>query len=187
MTVCPVCEHAQQFGLECEVCGKDLSALSGLGALPPPPIAIERVLELEVTVPDRVGDVALENFSELEQNAFARVEATPDRTPDLETSRLAPVGDVAVERVTDLAEDRAADDGVRTAAPQGQVTCRYCKNVQASGSLCERCGMKLPTALKGLAPEVPVSEWVRCRACGAPGPVKERCRECGRVIEAPEA
>lgn len=184
MTVCPVCEHPQPFGFECDVCGRDLSgALEGLG---PPPVAVERVAELEVTIPDRIGDVGIDAVAELEANAFAKVEVVSERTPDLETSSIAPVGEVAVERLTDFADDRAADDGVRTAAPSGQVVCRYCKNVQASGSVCERCGMKLPTALKTLAPEIPQSEWVRCHACGAPGPIGERCRECGRVVTAPE-
>jgi len=47
--------------------------------------------------------------------------------------------------------------------------------------------MKLPAALQGLAPEIPPDEWVRCKACGAPGPAGERCKECGRVVDAPEA
>ena len=185
MTICPVCEHRQELGLECEVCGRDLSGLAGLAGLAPPPVAVERVAELEATIPDRVGDVAVDRFAELELNSFAKVQVGTDLTPDLETSRLAPVGEVHVERVPDLAEDRAADDGVRTAAPSGQVTCRYCKNVQALGTVCERCGMKLPQALK-IESAAPKVELVRCRACGAPGPVGERCKECGRPVEPPE-
>lgn len=38
--ICPVCEHQQEFGVECEVCGK---VLGGLGDLGPPPVRIERV------------------------------------------------------------------------------------------------------------------------------------------------
>lgn len=186
MTVCPVCEHQQQVGLECEVCGKDLSAQAGLGNVPPPPVQVQRVEGLETTLPERqVGDVAVERFSELEQNRFGKVDVAPELTPDLETSRAAPVGEVPVERVADLAQDRAPDDGVRTAAPTGQVVCRYCRNVQATGTICERCGMKLPKALQTQA-AAPQAEWVRCRACGAPGPVGERCKECGRVVAAPE-
>jgi len=185
MTLCPVCEHQQQAGLECEVCGKDLSALAGLGGLAPPPVEIERVAGLEATVPERVGDVAVERFAELEVNTFAKVQVAPEVTPGVEPSRMAPVGDVPVERVTELAEDRAPDDGVRTAAPSGQVTCRYCKNVQATGTVCDRCGMKLPRAL-AIESAAAQPDWVRCRACGAPGPVGERCKECGRPVEPPE-
>src|SRR5262245_5775153 len=107
MTVCPVCEHQQQLGLECEVCGKDLSALAGLSGLAPPPVTVQKVPELEVTVPDRVGDVRVERFADLEVNTYANVQVAPERTPELETSRIAPVGDVRVERVVDLAEERA--------------------------------------------------------------------------------
>jgi hypothetical protein len=187
MVVCPVCEHQQDIGLECEVCGRDLGALSGLSGLAPPPVATQRLAELEITIPDRVGEVGVERVADLQMNAFAKVEVALEMTPDLEASRQAPVGEVPVERIAELAEDRAADDGVRTAAPSGQVVCRYCKNVQQAGTQCERCGMKLPIALKLLAKEIPVSEWVRCRSCGAPGPVGERCRECGKVVEEPEA
>src|SRR5438046_1741331 len=109
MVVCPVCEHPQQLGLECEVCGKDLSALSGLAGLAPPPVTIERVAELEATIPDRVGEVRVERFAELEVNTFAKVEVAPDATPGVEPSRMAPVGEVPVERVSELAEDRAPD------------------------------------------------------------------------------
>ena len=50
MIVCPVCETHVEFGFECEVCGKDLSA--ALGALPPAPITIQKMAELEQTIPD---------------------------------------------------------------------------------------------------------------------------------------
>ncbi len=180
MTVCPVCEHAQEFGFECEVCGKDLSGpLEGLG---PPPITIETVAELEVTTYAPVGDVGADTVGDLEANAFARAADAPvNTTPDLETSALPPAGEVAVDRVADISVDRFEDDGVRTAAVRGQVTGRYCKNVQPTGTVCDRCGMKLPTALATDGAR-PVVELVRCRACGAPGPVGERCKECGRVV-----
>jgi hypothetical protein len=184
MTVCPVCEHQQELGFECEVCGKDLSGpLAGLG---PPPVAVERVAGLEQTLQDRVGEVGVDRLAELEQNAMPKVgQVASEVPPDLETSSMAPVGEVPVDRVPDMADDRAADDGVRTAAPTGQVVCRYCKNVQQMGTVCDRCGMKLPGAL---VTEVsrPKIELVRCRACGAPGPVGERCKECGKMVDAPE-
>jgi hypothetical protein len=185
MTVCPVCEHQQEVGFECDVCGKDLSGpLAGLG---PPPVAVEQVAGLEQTVGERVGDVGVERFADLELNVLPKAPDGPVAAmPDVEASRLAPVGEVPIERMTDIADERAADDGVRTAAPSGQVVCRYCKNVQPTGTVCDRCGMKLATAL---VTEVsrPVVELMRCRACGAPGPVGERCKECGRLVTATEA
>lgn len=185
MTVCPVCEHSQEIGFECDVCGKDLSGV--LGALGPPPVAVARLGELESTAIDRVGEVHIEQVAALEVNVMpAAPDAPAATTPDLQLSRVAPVGEVPVERVGDLTVDRVADDGVRTAAPSGQVTCRYCKNVQQVGTVCERCGMRLPApmALERAAPNL---ESVRCRACGAKATASERCRECGRLVPPPDA
>lgn len=192
MSVCPVCEHHQDFGLECEVCGKDLGDLGGLG---PPPVAQERVEGLEVTVPDRVGEVLVDRVGELEATQFAAGQGPviADVMPDLDMGRSANVGNVAVERIADLAEDRAVDDGVRTAAPTGAVMCRYCRNVQAAGLICNTCGMRLP---KSAAPPPPAQATtskvvysrgdVRCKACGAPATPGQRCSECGALAPLPE-
>ncbi len=184
MIVCPVCEHQQSFGVECEVCGKDLGALGDLG---PPPVASAPVEGLEVTVPDRIGEVAVERFNELEVTQLPAAPEVKDRLTDLEASR-ADVGEVAVERVADLAEDRAPDDGVRTAAPGDQLTCRYCRTVQlaSQGFVCGRCGMALPRARPtAIVVETLAAEWVRCRSCGAPAKIGERCGDCGREVSAP--
>ena len=186
--ICPVCEHQQDFGVECEVCGKDLG---GLGDLGPPPVLEERVEGLEVTVPERLGDVPVEKLGELEVTHFAAVNVAPDQTPDVEHTGMAPVGDVPIERV-DLSEDRVLDDGQRTPYVEGPVTCRYCRNVQATGTLCDRCGMKLPIVA---APVVAVMGTmlgdpdvkVRCRACGAQTKAGGRCSDCGNEVPYPEA
>lgn len=195
MIVCPVCEHPQAQGLECDVCGKDLSSLGELGGLDdlgglgPPPVAVEAVPGLEVTVPDRVGEVPVERDAALEVNLAAPVgEVRVELVPDLDPT-AAPVGEVPVERMTELDLDRAPDDGVRTPVATGAVTCRYCRNVQTSGAICDKCGMKLPrvageeqaAVVKGA--ELP---WVRCRFCGAPNPQEERCKECGRLLPVPD-
>ena len=112
-------------------------------------------------------------------------------TPDLETNRAAAVGEVPVERVADLTVDRVPDDGQRTVLPEGPVTCRYCRNVQASGSLCDRCGMRLPQVSLGQvvggllldAEDVKV----RCRACGAPATAGKKCSDCGSDVPFPDA
>lgn len=182
MIVCPVCEHQQSFGVECEVCGKDLGALGDLG---PPPVAAVPVEGLEVTVPEKIGEVAVERFGELEVNQFSTVAVATERLAELEVNR-AEVGDVPVERV-ELSDDRAADDGVRTAAPGDQLTCRYCRNVQAlsAGYVCATCGMALPRSRASeLVAEAIAPEWVRCRSCGAPAKAGERCGDCGREVSA---
>ncbi len=189
--ICPVCEHAQDFGMECDVCGKAIGDLDGLG---PPPVMQQRLEGLEVTRQDEVGEVAVERFGELEVTRFAAVNVAPDQTPDVEHNGSGPVGEVAVERVPDLSEDRVPDDGQRTALQVGPVTCRYCRNVQASGSLCERCGMKLPVIT--VAAEVGTITGkllsnddlkTRCRSCGAPAKGGARCGDCGRDVPFPDA
>jgi hypothetical protein len=103
------------------------------------------------------------------------------------------VGEVAVERIADLSIDRAAPES-RTPMPQGPVTCRYCRNVQAAGAMCDRCGMKLPVVI--VVPEAvmgtlvkgsPLAEKTRCRSCGAPATAGERCGDCGRDVPFPDA
>ena len=180
-----MCEHQQEFGFECEVCGKDLSDMIGL--IGPPPVAIERLEAMEVTVADRVGDVPLDQVADLQMNALpAAPDAPVATTPDLELSSQAPVGEVQVERIGDFTNDRAVDDGLRTKAPAGALTCRYCRNVQATGTICERCGMHLPTAMQ-ITAKGPPEEWTRCKACGAPGVIGQRCKECGRLVPHPDA
>jgi methionyl-tRNA synthetase len=81
---------------------------------------------------------------------------------------------------------------VRVALPTGAITCRYCRNVQATGSICEKCGMRLPVVI--IVPQAtgapakkgePVS--ARCRACGAPAKAGERCGDCGNLLPPADA
>lgn len=189
--ICPVCEHQQDFGMECDVCGKDLGGLDALG---PPPVMAQRIEGLEATMSESVGEIAVERMGDLEVSRFDAVNVVAERTPDLESTTQAPVGEVAVEKMVDLAVDRVPDDGSRTPLPQGPVTCRYCRHVQAQGSMCDRCGMKLPVII--VVPEGVIGGTLigsqepvkaRCRACGAPATAGERCGDCGKEVPFPDA
>lgn len=189
MIVCPVCEHQQAFGVECEICGKDLGDLGELG---PPPAAVQAVEGLEVTIPDRVGEVPVERVGELEANAHVggAMPVPVEVVPELDLGRAGEVGAVPVERMPDMQQDRAPDDGVRTALPTGAVTCRYCRNVQATGLICNNCGMRLPKApTPQAAAATPTQSFsrgdVRCKACGAPAIPGQRCSECGALAPPP--
>lgn len=172
------------------MCGKALGGLDGLGA---PPVAVQRIEGLEQTIPDKLGDVPVQAMGELEASRFAKVEVAPDVTPDLVTTAGPAVGEVAVERIADLSIDRVPDDGSRTPLPAGPITCRYCRNVQAAGSLCDRCGMKLPVvivagdlivgAIIGSATDLKT----RCKSCGAPATGGQKCGDCGRDVPYPDA
>lgn len=188
MITCPVCEHQQDFGVECDVCGK---ALGGLDELGPPPVSAERVEGLEVTIPEPLGEVSVERMGDLELSRYASVEVAADVTPDLVATGVS-VGEVAVERVADMTVDRVPDDGQRTVLPEGPLTCRYCRNVQAAGSICERCGMRLPQVI--IVPQIvggllldAEDVKTRCRACGAVATAGKKCGECGHDVPFPDA
>lgn len=183
MIVCPVCEHSQQNGFECDVCGRDLSSLAGLGGLAPPPPKITPAAELEVSRYEAPQDIPVPRPSGLETNSFEQVAATGAMADGLELSHFSAVEAAPVERLGDLALDRAPAIGKPTPAVTGDVACRYCRHVQRGGAICERCGMKLPRALRALAAEIPVEDWIRCTECGSKSPPGGRCRECGREMK----
>lgn len=190
--ICPVCEHSQELGVECEVCGKDLAGLGGLGS---PPVRAERLEGLELTAPEPVGEISVEPIQGLDITPHAAVDVeavkVEVRLDELESTLRAPVGEVPVEALADLSVDRVPDDGQRTPPPGGPITCRYCRNVQAVGSFCERCGMKLSVALTAAPTAEKVGmdseAKVRCRSCGALSKVGQRCGDCGNEVPYPEA
>src|SRR5688500_690889 len=131
MIVCPVCEHPQAQGNECDNCGKQLAPPRAQAA----PVA--PLPELQATRVVAAGlNVTVEPMTELEAT---RVKGGPDlpvqRVADLEMTAAPPVAAVPSAPMPDFDAGRAADDGQRTQAPTGAVTCRYCRNVQASGLL----------------------------------------------------
>ncbi len=157
MIVCPVCEHAQAQGGECEVCGKRL-AEGPAGAL-----AVAAVEGLE---PTRVAgvEIPVERLGELEPTAFAAARDAPPEPVLLEPTRADPV-DVSVAPVPDV---ERTGDGVPEEAPTEVplfVTCRYCRTEAMPGErVCARCGMRLPDF--GGPPRETEPEARRC-GCGA--------------------
>jgi hypothetical protein len=184
--ICSLCEHAQEFGIECEVCGKTMGGLDGLG---PPPAMAQLLDGLEPTLVDRVGAVSIEAVGDLEVTAYAPVTAVSETVPDVEPTRTAAVGEVSVERV-ELSVDRVPDDGQRTQLATGAQTCRYCRHVQSEGALCDRCGMKFPPVRleAGVVGTIKTRESLktRCRKCGAPAVGGQRCGDCGHEVPYPE-
>ncbi|MHB8873578.1 MAG: hypothetical protein ACYC8T_07820 [Myxococcaceae bacterium] len=190
MILCPVCEHQQAQGSECEQCGKALVVTAVA------PVAVQRLAELEGN-PIAGGEAAraapVQQIADLEVN---RILSGPDlpamAVPDLERAQVAPVGAVQVEAMADLDLGREKDLDPRTAAPAGAMTCRYCRNVQASGLFCDKCGMRLPRtqAPAGAAAAGPKkfvqTVWTRCKSCGAPAKAGEKCGDCGRDVPFPE-
>ncbi len=184
MIICPVCEHPQAQGNECEQCGKQLTR--------PRPVAgpVAPLPELEPT-PHAGGraPVPVERVAELAATRMAPVPALPpERVADLEPTRAAPAGNVMDAPLQELDSGREPDDGVRTAPPAGAATCRYCRNVQAEGLVCEKCGMRLPRLRPGFAAarDEPEGSWGRCPRCHTRGRTGRACTDCGTVVRAAE-
>jgi hypothetical protein len=137
MIVCPVCEHAQPEGGDCELCGKRL--VEG-------PAGIPAVAPLDGLEPTRRDDVetGVERIGDLEPTAHAVARGAPAEPVVLEPTRVAPV-EVAVEAVPDL---ERIGDAIPEDAPTEVplfVTCRYCRTEAMPGErVCARCGMRLP-------------------------------------------
>jgi len=177
MAVCPVCEHEQREGSECEVCGKPLAGAAGA------PAAMPRLLELEPTLLDYVAGPAPEPVEGLEPNARGVQEFSGQVEPPAwlertghEASPEVPVEAMEVERLAP-AELPEQDPG-----PQ-RPRCRYCQTEWSPGqAFCQRCGMRLPAvrAQEGGEPEPS-----RCSQCG--GPARgEVCPGCGARLQAEE-
>jgi hypothetical protein len=177
MIVCPVCEHAQDRGAECEVCGKRLAPPSGADPSEP------RVEGLEPTVRPPV-DAAASALPELEPTRHAAVAAAAgdDRVPDLEATSAAPV-DVDAAPAPDVERTAAEIPGDAPTALPALAVCRYCRTPAAPDErICARCGMRLPVLARGPAPEAADEGW-RC-SCGtaARGSL---CPTCGARRAAP--
>jgi hypothetical protein len=157
MIVCPVCEHAQPQGAECEVCGKRL--VPGPTAAD---LAIPSVEGLEPTL-HAPSLAAEERIAELEPTRHAFAVDLPDVMPDFEATRTEPV-DVDVEPAPDIEQTSEGIPGDAPTALPSIAVCRYCRTPAMPGErICSRCGMRLPV-LGAAAAEAPPA--VRICSCG---------------------
>ncbi|MCY1078926.1 hypothetical protein [Archangium lansingense] len=188
MIICPVCEHQQAQGTECEVCGKKLFTTA------PVAVAVARLPELEQTqlaggrAP--VQTAAIPDLELTAQQPVQNVAVQP--VPELDTGRAAAAGNVMVAPMQEMDTGRAISDGTRTAVPSGPVVCRYCRNVQDIGNVCDRCGMRLPKVrltqpeASAASGRVQAGARTTCPKCHTPGYAGRACVTCSTVIPAAE-
>jgi len=186
MIICPMCEHQQAQGIECEVCGKKLSVAA------PVAVAVVPLPEMELTqLPGGRAPVPVAAIADLEltrQQAVGAVAVQP--VSDLDTGRSAPVGNIVSAPVQDLDSGRALSDGHRTAAPTGPAICRYCRTPQESGLVCDRCGMRLiklrtpPPQARAGEGLVAAGEWTKCTKCHTNARAGRACVSCGTPVPA---
>ncbi len=185
MIICPICEHQQAQGIECDVCGKKLVAAA------PVAVAVTALPDLEGTqLAGGRAPVAVAPVADLELTArpAAQVGAVAP-VADLDAGRSAAVGNVVVAPVQDMDTGRSDWVGPKTAKPSGPTVCRYCRTPQAEGLVCERCGMRLPkpretAAAPATAALVASGEWTKCTKCQTNTRAGRACVSCGTHVPA---
>lgn len=184
MRPCPVCE-APVTGWQCEVCGKQVGPSPAAANLTAP---LEG-LEPTQLPPSEVLGLPIDPAPGLEPTATSPVPEIPGE-PLLgwELTHASAAPEVGAGGLADLDTGRAAPQGPPSVAPS-VVTCRYCRNVQARGLFCDRCGMRLPWAAPATAAapaSADATEQRVCRRCGERSPVSmERCGACGALLVTP--
>jgi hypothetical protein len=176
---CPVCE-APVTGWQCEVCGKQVGPSPATANLSAPLEGLEAT-----QLPSEVLGLPIERDPDLEPTGAGPVPEVPGE-PLLgwEMTHAAGAPDVRAGGLPDLDLGRAEPEGPPAVAPS-VVTCRYCRNVQASGTFCDRCGMRLPWArpTAAAAPADTGSELRACKRCGERSPASmDRCGACGALL-----
>jgi hypothetical protein len=172
MVVCPLCEHTQEDGAECQVCGRRLPEAPELAA------PVPTMPELEPTLAPPAADLPADRMADLEVTSHEPVGASDAALiPDLEPSAAAPV-DVDSALIPDLdtgLEGLPADEPTPYPAV---VVCRYCRTeAQLGERICARCGMRLPTI--ALVPPL-VEEEAAPTLCSCGAPVRgAKCPSCG--------
>lgn len=141
----------------------------------------------ETQLPAGGSGLGIERPAGLEPTAIGAVPDLPgEPLPGWEATGPDPVPDVQPGGLPDLDPGRAAPEGPPAVAP-AVVTCRYCRNVQASGLFCDRCGMRLPWAAPAAVAAAEESERRVCKRCGERSPpAMERCGACGAVLSTSE-
>jgi hypothetical protein len=181
MHVCPVCETSNIEPV-CEVCGHTFA----LAPSPSPEIA--PLPELDVAPPPGAAPVVpLIDLEPTRLPPAALPTSGTEGEADWESTREPRAPDAPAGGLPELDPGREVDAVERPAPSAGPVTCRYCRNVQATGMLCERCGMRLPWSRRTAVAAAPAgalddTRLVRCHRCGARTYVRERCAACGSLL-----
>jgi hypothetical protein len=179
---CPVCE-APVSGWLCEVCGKQVGPSPASATLEVPLEGLE-----STQLPADGLGLSIEPALGLEPTAASPVPEVPgDPLLGWEATQALQAPDVGAGGLLDIDSGRAAPEGAPAVAPT-VATCRYCRNVQASGLFCDRCGMRLPWVVRNVAAAPGPVETRACRRCGERSPPSmERCGACGALLTSDES
>ena len=188
MIICPMCEHQQAEGIECEVCGKKLTAAA------PVVVAVAPLPELEQTqLAGGRAPVPVAAIPDLELTAQPPVRGVAVQpVPELDTGRSAAAGNVLVAPMQDMDTGRELSDGQRTAAPTGPG--RLPLLPQRAGergrvrSLRHEAAQAAPGARRGgrLRWAGAAGERTACPRCHTPGYAGRACITCSTLIPSAE-
>jgi hypothetical protein len=175
MVICPMCEHAQEPGGECILCGRRLLDV-GASDEPIPRMGDLDPTRLEISVAPSMDRIEGLEPTLLDVPAAAAPEEPP---PWIERTARDPV---AAEALEPLAIERTCS--AREDAPPRDLLelpiCRYCRTPASPGEVfCARCGLKVDVYTGGTGGSVNSHADVRrCRFCGAAA-TGEACPSCG--------
>jgi ribosomal protein L32 len=177
MFVCPLCEHSQPQGTECDGCGKQLSASPAVVVAP------GLLADLEPTaLMGRDADALVTPAPDIERHLALPAAVRVERTADLDPTAFAAVA-VATELVPDIEPTRFRSEGPPTSLPAARA-CRYCGNQQETGALCDRCGMRIPSLRIARTAAPRQLDAHPCPSCGVVGTIDRLCLACGTHLRA---
>jgi hypothetical protein len=179
MVTCPMCEHVQESGDECSLCGRRLLEVRAPDELVPRMDGLDPT-RLEMAVAP--GMDAMEDLEPTMIDVPAAAAATEELPTWIERTAREPASAVAVEP---LAIEHTASTR-EDASPRDLLAlpiCRYCRTPASPGeAFCARCGLKLAVYAGGTGSTgAAVNSHVdvrRCRFCGAAA-AGHACPECG--------
>lgn len=181
MIVCPVCEHPQDKGDACDVCGKQLVAAAAKAE----PVAAMPELEQTAVVSRNAVGPPVAPMPELEVHRVGNVKVADEKVADLEGTAIAGAAAAAalpVEAAPDIERTQLANDQARTVLGD-TLQCRYCGHVQKrTNRLCERCANAMPVLAVAKAERTAPVVRVRCPACGESAVPGQKCDACGYFL-----
>src|SRR5512143_2912573 len=182
MLTCPVCEHVQAAGDECQVCGRRLTGAGAEGTATEPLPGLEPTLLPPVDAP---AD-PLPGLEPTLHPAAAEGASPEDLSSWTEPTRLAPAEAAPVEPLPGIEHHRSEPipDEEPALDPLAPVVCRYCRSTAMPGDkFCVKCGMRLQRFEPVRYAALERGELV-CTDCGALGH-GPRCRRCGARMASP--
>lgn len=180
---CEVCEMVQPPATLCANCGVALRLPPG--TLPTADAPIERVPDFEATVGPRVGAVGGERSADIEDTLMPPTqEATREFVPGFEATENLVLDLPGIDEVVPDLEHTTEEFQKTPATPGADNRCQYCGFVQASGRLCDNCGLvrSKVAPLSASARAERDLQRVRCPGCGAVVPLRELCSDCGHPL-----